>query len=186
MPGRIFLYVLCLSLLALAAAAGALAQPAGTFGHRGERAGMRDHGFQDQLMEIKRSQLGPALGVDQRTVDRLLEIDARYKPQKHQLIMEMKSDLRHLQQVMNQPSPPNQEVMTILSNMKRKKRQMQDLQQRKDDEEMAILTPVQQGRYILYLMNLVREARHIKEGPQRAAPMTPPEPREIPTFRPIR
>jgi Spy/CpxP family protein refolding chaperone len=186
MSKKLFLYFLCLSLAGLATVAGALAQPAGTFGPRGERAGVRDHGFQDKLMEIKRSQLGPALGVDQRTVDRLLQIDARYKPQKHRLIMEMKSDLRSLQQVMGQPSPSEQEVKAILSNMKRKKRQMLDLQQRKDEEEMAILTPVQQARYILYLMNLVREARHIKEGPQRAAPLTPQEPREIPAFRPIR
>jgi hypothetical protein len=42
---------------------------------------------------------------------------------------------------------------------------MLKLQQRKDDEEAAILTPVQQARYIVYLMGLVREARSIRSNP---------------------
>ena len=90
-------------------------------------------GFQDRFQEIKRSQLGPALGVNQQTVDRLLAIDARYKPLRRQLVAEMKND-------------------------------MQRLQQRKDDEETALLTPMQQARYLMYLMSLIKEARSIKSG----------------------
>ena len=41
---------------------------------------------------------------------------------------------------------------------------MHNLQQRKDDEETAILTPMQQARYLMYLMSLIKEARSIKSG----------------------
>ena len=70
---------------------------------------------------------------------------------------------------------------------------MEELKQRKAEEEMALLTPIQQARYILYLQSMMREARSIRQGPAgpggpggpgRAAPMTPSGPREIPVYRP--
>jgi len=120
--------------------------------------------FQDRFQEIKRSQLGPALGVNQQTVDRLLAIDARYKPLRRQLVTGMKSDMQRLQQLISQPSPPEREIKSLLADMKRKRLEMLNLQQRKDDEETALLTPMQQARYLMYLMSLIREARSIKSG----------------------
>ena len=48
--------------------------------------------------------------------------------------------------------------------MKRKRLEMLNLQQRKDDEETALLTPMQQARYLMYLMSLIKEARNVKSG----------------------
>lgn len=121
-------------------------------------------GFQDRFLEVKRNQLGPALGVNQQTVDQLLAIDARYKPLRHQLVTGMRSDMQRLQQLMSQPSPPEQEIKPLLAEMKRKRLEMLNLQQRKDDEETALLTPMQQARYLIYLMSLIKEARSIKSG----------------------
>jgi hypothetical protein len=168
--------VLGLSLASLVAATVALAQPG---------AGRRV-GFQDRFQEIKRTQLGPALGVDQSTVDRLLQIEARYQPLRHKLIGEMQVDYRRLQQIMSQPSPSPQEVKTVLTDMKRKKREMQDLQTKQGDEEDAILNPLQQARYIMYLKTLLKEARNIKGGPRETEPFMPQGPREIPVSRPAR
>ena len=53
--------------LTLAGASLAWGQPGGEFG---------GGGFQDRFLEVKRNQLGPALGVNQQTVDKLLAIDA--------------------------------------------------------------------------------------------------------------
>jgi Spy/CpxP family protein refolding chaperone len=121
-------------------------------------------GFQDRFLEVKRTQLGPALGVNQQTVDKLLAIDARYKPARHQLVSGMKSDMQRLQQLMGQTSPPEQEIKSLLAEMKRKRLEMLNLQQRKDDEETALLTPMQQARYLMYLMSLIKEARNVKSG----------------------
>jgi hypothetical protein len=151
MPRKVFLVLLGLTLAGVSWAWG---QPGHEFGG--------GH-FQDRFMEVKRNQLGSAVGVDQQTVNKLLAIDQRYKPMRHQLIMGMKADLRHLQQLMSQPAPPEQEIKAILASMKRKRLEMLNLQQRKDEEETALLTPVQQARYIIYLMSLVREARSIKD-----------------------
>ena len=72
--------------------------------------------------------------------------------------------MQRLQQLMSQPSPPEQEIKTLLTEMKRKRLEMLNLQQRKDDEETALLTPMQQARYLMYLMTLIKEARSIKSG----------------------
>jgi len=124
--------------------------------------GFGGDGFQDRFLEVKRTQLGPALGVSQPTVDKLLAIDARYKPLRHQMVTGMKSDMSRLQQLMNQPSPPEGEVKRLLADMKRKRLEMLNLQQRKDDEESSLLTPMQQARYLMYLMSLIKEARSVK------------------------
>ena len=42
--------------------------------------------------------MGPALGVNQQTVDRLLDIERRYEPGRRQLIQDMKMDYQRLQQ----------------------------------------------------------------------------------------
>jgi Spy/CpxP family protein refolding chaperone len=142
--------------LTLAGVSLAWGQPGREFGGGG--------GFQDKFLEVKRNQLGPVLGVNQQTVDQLLAIDARYKPLRHQLTTGMRSDMQRLQQLMSQPSPPEQEIKPLLAEMKRKRLEMLNLQQRKDDEETALLTPMQQARYLMYLMSLIKEARNVKSG----------------------
>jgi Spy/CpxP family protein refolding chaperone len=126
------------------------------------RHGFGGGDFQDRFLEVKRTQLGPALGVNQQTVDKLLAIDARYKPLRHQLVTGMKSDMHRLQQLMSQPNPPEQEIKPLLADMKRKRLEMLNLQQQKDNEETALLTPMQQARYLMYLMSLIKEARNVK------------------------
>lgn len=122
--------------------------------------------------DAKRTRLGPALGVDQRKVDQLLLIDQKYKPLKEQARREAIAAFQQLQQVMRNPSPPEDQVRTILATMRQKQQQSLDLQQRQLEEEMAILTPVQQARYLMFLMGLrrqmVKEVRSL--GPSRSGP----------------
>jgi len=147
----------------------------------------RGGGFQAKFQEIKRAQMGPALGVNSQTVEHLLQVEQRYKPLRQQLIKESIGEYRRLQQVMNQPSPSEQEVKGILSNIKRKQKEMQDLQARQGAEEDALLTPVQQARYLIYQRKLLQEARSIKGGGGgmgETTPLIPQGPREIPVSRP--
>jgi hypothetical protein len=119
--------------------------------------------------DVKRTRLGSVLKVDQGKVDQLLHIDQKYKPLKEQARREAVAAFKQLQQVMRHPSPPEDQVRGILATMMRKKQESLDLQQRQLEEEMAILTPVQQARYLMFLMGLrremVKEARSL--GPPR-------------------
>ena len=72
----------------------------------------------DQYQEdFKRQNLGAALGVDPNTVERLLQIDQKYRAQKRQAVQNAKAAFQQLQRVMSQPKPPEQEVASILDNM---------------------------------------------------------------------
>lgn len=141
-------------------------------------------GFQNELQQVKRSQLGPILGVDQRTVDQLVKIDQKYNPLKEQARRQAKTAFGQLQQMMRNPSPPEAEVRALLDSLLRQEQETVNLKQRQTEEERAILTPVQQARYILYLQQMMKEARSIKGGPGGVAPMIPGGPREIPVSRP--
>jgi Spy/CpxP family protein refolding chaperone len=174
-----------LILAGLASATWALAQPMGQ--PPPQPGSARGGGFQAQFQEIKRTQMGPALGVNQQTVDQLLQIEQRYKPLRQQLIQDSMVEYRRLEQVMNQPSPAEQEIRTILTGIKQKQKAMQELQARQGAEEDALLNPVQQARFLMYQRKLLKEARNIKGGgPGETTPFTPSPPREIPVSRPGR
>ena len=168
-----------LMLIGLGTATWALGQypgaPAGRFVSNG--------GFQARFEQIKRQQLGPTLGVNQQIVDRLLEIDRRYQPLRQQMIRAAKTDFQRLEAALNQPNPSNPEIKSILDSVKGKEREITALKQRQDDEEMAVLSPVQYARYIMYQKNLMREARTIKGEPGRTPPMAPHPPTELPVSR---
>lgn len=137
--------------------------------------------------EVKRQKLGPALGIDQATVERLLQIDHKYKPLKEQAKRDAVTSFQQLQQVMRSPSPPESQVRAILNQMIRARRESLNLQERQLEEEMAVLTPVQQARYLMFLMGLrkqmAQEALNLRRPPQQEArPMAPP--RELPVVRP--
>ena len=185
MHTKIICYCLGLILAGMTAATVALAQPGGQ--PMGQPGGARGGGFQARFQAIKRTQMGPAVGVNQQIVDQLLQIEARYQPQRRQLIRDSKQEFHRLQQTMSQPSPSDQEVKAILDSIKRKQREMQDLQRRQGDEEDALLSPVQQARYFMYQRSLLKEARNVqKEGPGETMPLMPHRPREIPVSRPAR
>ena len=77
-------------------------------------------------------------------------------------------------------------MRALLDSLLRHEQETINLKQRQTEEERAILTPVQQARYILYLQQMMKEARSIKGGPGGVAPMIPGGPREIPVSRPSR
>ena len=137
-------------------------------------------------MDFKRQNLGAALGIDQNTVERLLQIDQKYRAQKRQAMQNAKAAFQQLQRVMSQPQPPEQEVSAILDNMMKLRQEKLALEQNQLQEEKSVLTPVQQARYIMVLMNMrqqvAKEAQRVRGAPQQGMPIPakPSGPREVP------
>lgn len=119
----------------------------------------------ESTINVQQTQLETALRVQKQTVVQLLQIRQRYRPLRQQLILDAKNEFNRLEQVMRQPNPSNPEVKDILAKIKKKEQEMQDLKQREDDDELAILTPVQQGRYLMFLISMrhqtVKEPRSL-------------------------
>jgi hypothetical protein len=135
-------------------------------------------------VDYKRQNLGPALGIDQAKVERLLQIDQKYRSQKRQAIQDAKGAFQQLQRVMSQPQPSEQEVATILDNIMRLRKEKLTLEQQQLQEEKSVLTPVQQARYIMVLMNMrhqiAREAQRVRNAPQGVPLPKQSGPREVP------
>jgi hypothetical protein len=139
-------------------------------------------------MEYKRQNLGTALGIDQNTVERLLQIDQKYRTQKRQAFSNARAAFQKLQRVMNQPQPPENEVTAILNKLMKLRQEKLTLEQNQLKEEKSILTPVQQAKYILMLMSMrhqvAREAQRVRSAPQVPLPAKPASPPEVPVSRP--
>jgi hypothetical protein len=140
--------------------------------------------------DLKKTRLGPALGVDQNKVEQLLAIDQKYKPLKDQARRDAMAAYMKLQQVMRSPNPTDDQVKVILETMRRKQQESLDLQQRQLEEEIAILTPVQQAKYLMFLMSLrrqmVKEVRSLgplNNGGVGARPAGATAPRQMPAAR---
>lgn len=139
-------------------------------------------------LDFKRKHLSSSLGLDQAQVERLLQIDQKYKPLKRQTIQGAKAALQQLQQLMQQPQPPEQEVAAILNRMMKLRQEKLALEQQQLREEKNILTPVQQARYILLLINMrqqiAQEAQKIRSAPREMPVVPQPAPREVPVSQP--
>lgn len=139
-------------------------------------------------LEFKRKNLGSTLGLDQPTVERLLQIDQKYMSLKRQAAQDARVALQQLKQLMHQPQPSQKEVEAILDKMMKLRQEKLSLEQRQLEEEKNILTPVQQARYILLLMNMrqqvAQEAQKMRFAPQGAPLGSPPGPREVPVSQP--
>ena len=140
-------------------------------------------------VDFKRQNLGTALGIDQNTVERLLQIDQKYRAEKRQAVQNARGAFQQLQRVMSQPQPSEQEVAGILDNMMKLRQEKLTLEQKQLQEEKSILTPVQQGKYIMLLMSMrqqvAKEAQRVRSAPQgEPLPARPAGPREVPVSRP--
>lgn len=142
--------------------------------------------------DFKRKNLGRYLGIDQQKVEQLIRIEQKYRVLKLQTETAAKNSLQQFKQVMSQPQPPEQEVQRILNHMFLKRQEKLALEQRQFEEQKTILTsPVQQGRYLMFLMSLhhqiAKEAQKVRTGPPAGmAPPAGPGPREIPVVGPGR
>lgn len=141
-------------------------------------------------IDFLRKNLGPALNIDQTKVDRLIQIEQKYKAQKRQAIQDARGALQQLQQMMSQPQPPEQDVAAILDKMMKLRQDKLALEQKQLTEQKSILTPVQQARYLLLFMNMRRqiakEAQKVRSAPQGVPLPAKPQPHEVPVSRPGR
>ncbi len=139
-------------------------------------------------IDFLRKNLGPALNLDQTQVDRLLQIEQKYKSQKRQAIQDARTALQQLQQVMSQPQPPEQDVAAILDRMMKLRQDKLALEQKQLMEQKSILTPVQQARYFLLYLNMrqqiAKEAQKVRSAPQGVPLPAQPGPHEVPVSRP--
>ena len=129
---------------------------------------------------IKMLKLTEALKLDREGAARFFAVDNQYGEGKRKLRQDLHEDIQRLRNLMRDMNPPERELRELLSRIKNRKKDLDDLVQKQTNEEMNLLKPDQQARYVLFQIDFQREMqdliREIREGrPHKPGYETPPE-----------
>jgi Spy/CpxP family protein refolding chaperone len=134
----------------------------------------------ERIHMIKMLKLTEALKLDRETAARFFAVDNRYEEGKRKLRRDLHENIHRLRNLMQDMNPPEGELRELLSRIKNRKKDLDDLVQKQTDEEMSLLKPAQQARYVLFQIDFQREMqdliREIREGrPPKPGVETPTE-----------
>jgi hypothetical protein len=134
----------------------------------------------ERIHMIRIWKLTEALKLDREGAARFFAVDNRYEEGKRRLYRDLHENIHKLRNLMQDTNPPEGELRELLSRIRNRKKDLDDLVQKQTDEEMSLLKPDQQARYVLFQIDFQREMqdliREIKEGrPVRPGFETPAE-----------
>lgn len=120
----------------------------------------------ERIQMIKMYKLTEALKLDREEAARLFAITNQYEESKRKLRLELQDDILRLRNLMREMHPSDRELRDLISRIKVKNRDLRDIKQKQDEEEIAVLKPEQQARYLLFqidfhrdMENMIREIR---------------------------
>lgn len=133
-----------------------------------------------RIMMIRTWKLTEALKLDREGAVRFFAVDNQYEEGKRRLRRDLHEDIQRLRNLMRDMNPQERELRELLSRIKNRKKELDDLVQKQTDEEINLLKPEQQARYILFHIDFQREMqeliREVREGrPPRSGYETPSE-----------
>lgn len=134
----------------------------------------------ERIHMIKMWKLTETLKLDREGAARFFAVDNKYEEGKRRLRQDLHEDIQRLRNLMRDMNPPERELRELLSRIKNRKKDLDDLVQKQTDEELNLLKPEQQARYVLFQIDFQREMqdliREIREGRlPRPGYETPPE-----------
>ncbi len=140
----------------------------------------------ERIQMVKMLKLTEVLRLDREAAARFFAVSGQYEETKRRLRGDLHHDIERLRQITRDLSTPEKELRETVLRIKNRRKDLNDLSYRQLEEELNLLRPDQQARYILFTIDfrreiddIVREAR--EEHPpaarpaQRLAP-TPPRP----------
>jgi Spy/CpxP family protein refolding chaperone len=121
---------------------------------------------QERIQMIKMWKMTEALKLDREEAARFFAIVNQHEENKRKLRRELQEDMNKLRNLMRETHPPEKELRDLVSRIKTKNRDFRELRLKQDEEEIALLKPEQQARYILFqidfhrdMENMIREIR---------------------------
>jgi hypothetical protein len=134
----------------------------------------------ERIHMIKMWKLTEALKLDREGAARFFAVANKYEEGKRRVRQDLHEDIQRLRSLMRDMNPPERELRDLLSRIKNRKKDLDDLIQKQTDEELNLLKPDQQARYVLFQIDFQREMQdlihEIREGrPPRTGHETPTE-----------
>jgi hypothetical protein len=150
------------------------ASPAWADPWRGGRGLHEKVGERIQMMRMMK--MTEALRMDRDQAARFFAAENQYEENKRRLRREYQEDVQRLRTIlMRDTTPPERDLREIVSRIKSRKKEINDLSLRQTEETMNLLKLDQQARYIIFhidfrreMEDLIREVR--EEKPPRPGP----------------
>jgi Spy/CpxP family protein refolding chaperone len=121
---------------------------------------------QERIQMIRMYKLTEALKLDRDEAAKFFAITSQYEETKKKLRRELQEDIQRLRTLMRETHPADRELRDTISRIKIKNRDLRDIRLKQDEEEINVLKPEQQARYILFqidfrrdMENMIREVR---------------------------
>jgi len=111
----------------------------------------------ERIQMIKTWKLTEVLKLDREGSPRFFTINRQYEENKRKVHREYHEDIQRLRNLLRDMNPPDRELRDLLSRLKYRKKEMNDLEYKQMEEEMNLLRPDQQARYFLFQIDFRRE-----------------------------
>jgi hypothetical protein len=119
-----------------------------------------------RIQMIKRMRLTEALKLDQETAARFFSLSHHFEGTKRMMHKDFQEDIQRLRGLLKDPNPPEKDLKELILRLKNRKKDMEVLSERQTNEEMNLLRPDQQGRYILFQIDFRKEISNILREPR--------------------
>ena len=108
-----------------------------------------------------------ALRLERETAAMLASISSKYCETRKNLLRNMRGDLDALRKVLRDKSPDKGKLKEIVGRIKKIKKELADLRYRQMDDEMNLLTPEQQARYLIFKVDFHKEMHELIKDVRR-------------------
>ena len=129
----------------------------------------------ERVQMVRMLKLTEALKLDREAAGRFFAVGAHYEESKRRIRRDLQEDIQRLRTLTRDLSAPEKELRETVLRIKNRKKDLNDLNNRQIEEELGLLRPDQQARYILFTIDFHREMegilREVREGgPLEKAP----------------
>jgi hypothetical protein len=122
----------------------------------------------EKMRMLRIVKLTETLKMDREQASRFVLMDSQFEDTKRKYWREFHEDVQKLRGLVREPNPSERDLRETVTRIKNRKRSLNDLNNRQMDEELNLLRPDQQARYILFTIDFRREMenliREVREG----------------------
>ena len=146
----------------------------------------------ERIQMIKMLKLTEALRLDREAAARFFTVNGHYEDSKRRIRGDLHQDIERLRHLTRNLNAPEKELRETVLRIKNKRKDLNDLNLKQLEEELTLLRPDQQARYVLFTIDfrreiddIVREVRDERPPAARPAERWAPSPPRPPaeTYR---
>jgi hypothetical protein len=127
----------------------------------------------ERIQMVKMLKLTEVLRLDREAAARFFSVNAHYEESKRRLRGDLQQDIERLRQLNRDLNAPEKELRETVLRVKNRRKDLNDLILKQLEDELNLLRPDQQSRYILFTIDFRREIDEIVREVREERPPAP-------------